>query len=236
LLIGGGDFEEIGQQFKRHLIELGNLKPNQRVLDVGCGVGRMAVPLTNYLSEEGEYWGFDIVRKGIDWCQSNISSQFRNFHFKHADIYNKVYNPKGKIRAKDFQFAFESEYFDFVFSTSVFTHMLPSDIKTYQSETSRVLKQGGKCLSTFFLLNEQSENLIRTRRTTVDFKYKLEGCLTRDAGRPEYAIAYPEDFVRDLLETYGLRIIPPIHYGSWCKRDSVLSYQDIVVATKKTSH
>lgn len=114
--------------------------------------------------------------------------------------------------------------------------MLPSDVKTYLSETSRVLKRGGRCLSTFFLLNEQSENLIHTGRTTLDFQYKLEGCLTIDDDKPEAAIPYPEHFVRDSFENYGLKVIPPIHYGSWCKRHSVLSYQDIVLATKENSH
>ena len=235
-IVGGGDFEKTGQEFKRYFIELANVQPNDRVLDVGCGCGRMAVPLTNYLSQEGEYWGFDIVKRGIDWCQSRISSKFENFHFQHSDVHNRAYNPNGNIRAKDFQFPFKDDYFDFIFLTSVFTHMLPSDLENYLSEISRVLKQSGRCLITFFLLNEESENLIRAGCSTLDFKYKIGGCLTIDDNNPESAIAYNEDFVKGLFGKYKLKIIQPIHYGSWCKRDTFLSYQDILVATKEHSN
>lgn len=236
IFVGDGDFEKIGQEFKRYFIELANLQPNNRVLDVGCGIGRMAIPLTDYLSPEGEYWGFDIVIKGIEWCQSRISPKFSNFHFQHSDIYNRHYNPHGKVRAQDFKFSYDDEFFDFVFLTSVFTHMLPSDLENYLSEISRVLKTGSKCLITLFVLNEESENLVHLGRSTLDFRHKIEGCLTANKKDPEAAIAYNEESVKRFFEKYGLKIIQPIHYGSWCKRDNFLSYQDIIVATKENSN
>jgi len=225
-------FEKIGQEFKNYFIQLANLQPSHRVLDVGCGIGRMAIPLTNYLSKEGEYWGFDIVKKGIKWCQRGISPKFSNFHFQYSDVYNKHYNPNGKVQAQIFQFPFDDEFFDFVFLTSVFTHMLPSDLENYLNEISRVLKTEGKCLITFFLLNEESENLVCSGRSTLDFLYKIEGCLTINENDPETAIAYSEEFVLRLFKKYGLKIAQPIYYGSWCKRDTFLTYQDLIIATK----
>ena len=230
--VGGGDFEKIGQQHKKFFIELGGLMPEHTVLDVGCGVGRMAIPLTTYLSGECEYQGFDIVKSGIDWCQKNISTEFENFHFQHSDIYNKLYNPNGKTLARDYRFPFNDGTFDFVFLTSVFTHMLPADLENYMSEISRVLKPGGKCLITFFLLNEESERLVKSGKSTLDFKYETEGCLTIDEDKPEEAVAYPVDTVRNYFDQYDLKIETPIHYGSWCSRDSYVAYQDMVIATK----
>jgi SAM-dependent methyltransferase len=232
IFVGDGDFKQIGQEFRRHFIELAGLRPDERVLDVGCGIGRMAVPLTNYLSPEVEYWGFDIVKEGIDWCQNHISSQFSNFHFRHLDVYNKTYNRHGRIEAKNLAFPFEDGSFDFVFLTSVFTHMLSEDLENYLAEIARVLKTGRRCLTTFFLLNDESVGLIQGGRSTLDFRYNIEGCLTINKNNPESAIAYREDFIVELFAKYRLSVDKPIHYGSWCKRDGFLSYQDILVATK----
>lgn len=232
IFTGGGDYEKIGLEFKQYFIELADLKPTDRVLDVGCGLGRMAAPLTRYLSEEGEYWGFDIVRKGISWCENHISSRYGNFHFQHSDVYNKHYNPKGTIKAQDFIFPFEDGYFDFVFLTSVFTHMLPLDVENYLSEISRVLKPEGKCLITFFVLNDESRNLMQSHQSTLNFSHRIQGCLATDMDDPEAAIAYDETFVLSLFKKHALNVSSPIQYGSWCSRDVSLTYQDVIIATK----
>lgn len=232
IFIGDGDFEKIGLEYKKYFIDLADLQPSDKVLDVGCGLGRMAVPLTSYLSKEGEYWGFDIVRKGIEWCVSNISRQYTNFHFEHSDVYNKHYNPKGVVSARDFRFPFRDGCFDFIFLTSVFTHMLPLDVEHYLSEIARVLKPEGNCLITFFLLNDESEELIRTNHSTLNFSHKIQGCLTTDIEDPEVALAYSETHVLGLLEKYALGLAKPIQYGSWCNRDRSLTYQDVLIVTK----
>ena len=54
----GGSYKTVGREFLRYFIDLGQLKPGDRVLDVGSGIGRMAVPLTRYLGQEGGYEGF----------------------------------------------------------------------------------------------------------------------------------------------------------------------------------
>ena len=51
--IGNGDFRKIGQNFLKHFMEVGQLQAQEAVLDVGCGIGRMAMPLTRYLKEGG---------------------------------------------------------------------------------------------------------------------------------------------------------------------------------------
>jgi ubiquinone/menaquinone biosynthesis C-methylase UbiE len=231
--VGDGVFLKTGFEFKNYFLNIAYLKPNERILDMGSGMGRMAVPLTGYLSDGGEYWGIDIVEKAIDWCKNRITPKFKNFHFIHSNVYNKHYNSNGTILAKDYKFPFDDKHFDFIFLTSVFTHMLPLDLENYLSEISRVLKTGGRCLITFFILNPQSEKLITEGRSTLNFQFTVQpGCKTTTENDPEDAIAFDEDFVLGLFDKYNLIITKPIRFGSWCNRDSFLSYQDLILAVK----
>jgi ubiquinone/menaquinone biosynthesis C-methylase UbiE len=234
IFVGEGDFIQTGNEFFKYFIELGNLKPHENVLDVGCGIGRMAIPLTRYLDKNGSYEGFDIVSLGIDWCQKNISTRYPHFHFQLADIINRFYTQNDHIRASEYKFPYEDESFDFIFLTSVFTHMLPEDMENYFSEIARVLKKNGRCLITFFLLNDESLRLISAKETTQNFQFVFNGYRTVDINNPESAVAYDEYMIRDLYKKHGFTIDEPIHFGSWCGRKNFLSYQDIIVATKNS--
>ena len=48
-----------------------------KILDMGCGCGRMAIPFSAYLSEKGKYIGFDVWSDGIEWCNENIRNDFQ---------------------------------------------------------------------------------------------------------------------------------------------------------------
>jgi ubiquinone/menaquinone biosynthesis C-methylase UbiE len=229
--VGDGDYIQIGEEFFQYFVDMAGLKPQERVLDVGCGTGRMARPLTRYL-KAGSYHGIDIVAPSIRWCQKTYARRYPNFHFHFTDLYNKAYNPTGSCQASEYHFPFETASFDFVFLTSVFTHLLPQDMENYLSEIARVLKQGGRCLITYFLLTPESLKLIEEKAGTITFGYPLQGCRVDNIDVPEAAVAYDESKIRELYEKHELNISEPISYGSWCGRKNGLSYQDIVVASK----
>jgi len=234
--VGNGDFKEIGNEFFNYFVQLAGLKPHEKVLEVGCGIGRMAVPLMGYLKDGGTYDGFDIVRSGIRWCQEYITPRASHFHFRLADIYNSNYNPAGRFKAVDYRFPYEDGSFDFVFLTSVFTHMLPPDLAHYLSEIRRVLKEGGRCFITYFLLDKESLEHINTGASTIDFKYKAAGyeeeCRIMDIDIPESAVAYSLEYIEQLYKKNRLEILPPVRSGSWCGRKESFSYQDMMLAGK----
>jgi SAM-dependent methyltransferase len=231
--VGGGDFRKIGANFLGYFVELGGLKPHHHVLDIGSGIGRMAIPLTRFLDESGRYDGFDIVPAGVDWCRDNVAARHPNFRFELADVYNEFYRPDGTCRASEYKFPYGDEIFDFVIAVSVFTHMLPGDMANYLSETVRVLRRGSRCFTTFFLLNEESRRLLRAGASTLDFQHEGDGYYTANLDVPEALVAYDEEAIRAAYERRGLSIVDPIRYGSWCEREDPLSFQDIVVATKR---
>lgn len=224
--IGDGSFESVGDEFLHYFVTMCGLKPNARVLDVGCGIGRMARPLTAYLTT-GSYEGFDITPSGIRWSQKNISSRYPNFRFTLADIRNSEYNPEGPVSASAYRFPYEDGRFDFAFLTSVFTHMLPAEVSHYLDELSRVLAPGGKCLATFFLLNPDVRNHLAAGKSSLDFRHSLPGCWTTNIQVPETAVGYDEEQVRQLLDKSCF--IPEVcAYGKWCGREQYQSYQDIL--------
>ena len=69
---GPSVFKATGDEFLGYLVDLCGLQPGDAVLDVGCGSGRMALPLTGYLNSEGHYAGFDVSRDAIAWPWSSI--------------------------------------------------------------------------------------------------------------------------------------------------------------------
>lgn len=228
--VGHGDFVAIGDEFLRYFVELGGVSPEGKLLEIGSGIGRMARPLTGFLTT-GTYDGIDIVPKGINWCKKNMTSRFPNFRFHLADIHNLAYNPGGHLKALEYRFPFTDNTFDFVVLTSVFSHMLTAEMEHYLRETARCLRDGGTALITFFLLNDESRPLIEQGLSPLTFRFSRDGCRVNDDLVPEYAVAYDEQKIRQFCAATGL-VVESLRYGAWCGRSEYLSYQDIVVVRK----
>jgi SAM-dependent methyltransferase len=210
-------------------VALGRLRPEEDVLDVGSGVGRVAVGLTGWL--QGRYEGIDVVRRGIEWCEREITPRFPNFHFQVADLYNRHYNPVGRVSASEYRFPFEDRSFDFVVLTSVFTHLLPPARDNYISEIARVLRPTGRCFATFFLLDDKATRSVQEGRDSVNFRFQRPGYWTNNQRIPEAAVAYGEVDVREEFESNGLQLAL-VRYGRWSGRDDGVGFQDIVVAAQ----
>jgi ubiquinone/menaquinone biosynthesis C-methylase UbiE len=231
-MVGGGDFRAIGDSFFRHFVNVGDLHPTDAVLDIGCGTGRMAIPLMKYMSPSGKYLGFDISEKAIIWCQRNITRRNPNFAFHYANIRNAEYNPHGSTSAVDYRFPCDDNKVDFAYATSVFTHMRRSEVMHYLAELRRTLKPSGRAMLSFFILDEENNRLMRNGCSVFNFAHVLEDCCTIDPKTPERAIAYSVEDVNSMVSNAGLHIRHPILYGSWSGRTSMLDSQDVVLVSQ----
>jgi SAM-dependent methyltransferase len=228
---GAGDFLRQGKQFRSYFEKYAGLHPGSRVLDVGCGIGRMAVPLTEVLHpDQGFYEGFDVVKTGIDWCQNRITPDFPHFRFQYVPLLNDLYRTDGGD-ATTFRFPYPDAHFDLVILTSVFTHMLPDETEHYLKEIHRVLQPGGRVFASFFLWNETAE----AHRDRAGFKfphdlghYRLMSRRVKSAN-----VAYDETYLRQQVKDLGYTIAH-LHYGTWSgrPRSECLDFQDIIVLEK----
>ena len=231
IYVGSGDFMERGNDIVDLLVKYAGLKPDASVLDIGCGIGRLAVPLTKFLNEEGSYDGFDIVKKGIDWCDKRISPKYPNFRFLHVDLKNDLYNDNTDDEARSFIFPYEDDSFDCIVLTSVFTHMMPDDVDNYLSQIARVMRSGGKCLVTFFLVNDDVMKKMNGGCTNFVFKHSYGDYLLMDKNVKEANIAYEEGFLQRIYDKYGLKK-DAVYYGQWSNSEGFVSFQDVVVLSK----
>ena len=225
-------FESSGAEFMAYLQVLAGLQPQESLLDVGCGCGLMALFLKDHLDEGGRYSGVDIHQPSIRWCEKNIGAQHSNFRFAHIDVKSLAYNPKGAHRAEDYSLPFGSQTFDIILLKSVFTHMRPPEVENYLAEVSRLLKSGGRCLVTFFLLNEEQGRLAAEGRQELQFSFGKGVWRYVYEHSAESAVAYEESYVRDVLRKCGLILQEPIYYGKWSGRRDGLSFQDILMLRK----
>jgi SAM-dependent methyltransferase len=220
----------VGFEYLAYFIDRAGLEPHEEVLEVGCNLGRMAHALAYHLDPAvGRYEGFDVMEKPVRWAESALTPLFPRFRFRHVDLHNGAYNPGGADDAARFTFPYPDASADFVFLTSVFTHMRAPAVRRYLREIRRVLRPGGRCLSTWYLLNEESERLAATGCSRESFTHDVEDGRAERGDVPESLVAFSEPNVLRWLADSGLAVAGR-HPGSWCGRSEFLSYQDIVVA------
>ncbi len=178
--------------------------PTARLLDFGCGIGRMVRRLKKW-TETGEVWGVDISAPHIAWCRQYLSPPFR-----FATTTTLPHLP------------FPDRYFDLVFAGSVFTHI--DDLaEAWLLELRRVTRPGGR---TYITIHDEStieqlegpfRNCYLTRQLKEDPSY-LEAAtefgmlvIGRDTGSQVfYARGY---FDRMAASCFSILSVTPMAHG-----------------------
>jgi SAM-dependent methyltransferase len=212
------------------LLNMTSINPDSRVLDYGCGLGRLAIPLSLYL-RNGRYVGIDTNLTSLGHCKKAFSEN-EKLDFMHFDLYSKKYNQT----ANGFSIPDPKELsmtFDTCFLFSVFTHVLPENISELLDFIFKALHPGGEMLATFFLLNERSLAEIGAGRATRKFPFEYGSARIDNENVPEGAVAYYQDDILKLLSTVGFSDTFIIH-GGWAKAPQQFHtpHQDIIICKK----
>jgi len=226
----GKNFNKFGILLAEHLKTYAFLNRQSKVLEIGCGCGRTAFALSGIL-EDGNFTGVDIEKKSLQSCQNNSSLSKKKFHFDRLDVYNYEYNPFGANHAYSYKFPYETNEFDVIFLVSVFTHMLTDDVKNYISEISRMIKPGGVCMLTTFLMDKESE------KSEISFPYNEKDHFFYNKTMPEVAVGYFSNFYIEQFLSHGLKQLHNILWGNWRNNREVISTsgfsQDIIFFIKE---
>ena len=232
IFTGQGDFVEQGDKMLQLFQELGGLQPNHQVLDVGCGIGRIARPLAFFLDqEEGGYHGFDAVNMGIKWCTTHLATQHPNFNFRYIPLKNDLYRRDGKDPA-NFVFPYKNQSFDFVCVISVFTHMLPDSVLNYLEQIYMKLKPGGTCFTTFFMIPKDRGH--SNGNGSFKFRYDFGHYVLMDQKVKSANVGYKAHYLLPKINQIGFEVVKQ-YPGSWSMTDpsvSCMDFQDIMVLKK----
>jgi len=126
-------FMAFGQarRLRRKSIDAAQIKPGERILDVGCGTGDLTLLAKAQAGSTGQIYGIDAAPEMIDVARSKAARAKAEVDFRVAVIE---------------RLPFPAESFDVVLS-SLMMHHLPADLKPQAlSELRRVIKPGGRLL------------------------------------------------------------------------------------------
>lgn len=226
--IGGGDYVEVGDRFLDYFKTLALVTPHDAVLELGCGIGRIARPLTTWLQPPGRYDGFDVVRGSVSWCRAHITPRYPHFRFHPVDVANSFYNPRGRLQGKDLRFPSDSGAFDVAIAISLFTHVLPDTAHTYITEAARVLRPGGRLFATWFIWRGGAAP---SEAALNEFPFDSGSYRVASRRTPEAVVAFSEVAVAGLYDAAALRVTAQVQ-GHWTHGVHALPYQDMIVAVK----
>lgn len=213
------------------LVRRGKLSSLSRIIDIGSGCGRLALPFS-LLIKEGDYFGTDVFEDGINWCAKKISARNPKFKFFLQDVEHNYYFG-GEIKPStslSLGFA-ETDSIDFIFALSVFTHLVEADAERYFREIARSLSRDGVAYLTAFIIDAKFGDFVQRTSLHTAVAEVSEGHYQAYEGQDFFA-GYTFDRWRTLIERAGLEI-GGFDPGTWAEKRGALHYQDTFIVTKR---
>ena len=186
----GGLWEELGE-LQIEFLKSHGLKPEQKLVDIGCGCLRGGVHFIAYLAA-GNYFGVD--------SNPSLLEAGREVEAARLGLLDKL--PVSNLLVSEaFEFEKFGVAFDVALAQSLFTHLPPQTIAVCLAQLKKVVRPGGKLYATFFEVPED---------------HPREGPMTHPHGVTTHAEKDPYHYSRgnfaDLSRGTGWRVN---YHGPW---------------------
>jgi SAM-dependent methyltransferase len=215
-----------------------DLGSKRRVLDVGCGCGRIATALSQHLSGATEYIGVDILPGFIEFGRRFISPRYPRFRFLLLDQANLTYDfwkPKESTAdLRNLSDATPPGSIDLAISISLFTHLDYAPALENLGAIARLLETpGGEAFITVFVLDPEAREGIGGGRTGFRFAHRTPSgeLFAEKIQDPTYAVGYSVEKLDELVRSAGLYRERWIR-GYWSQGKPGETFQDVLVLRK----
>jgi SAM-dependent methyltransferase len=236
-VVGGGDPELVAQEVVTAIEKYGELCPADSILDVGCGCGRIAAALTQYVDRESHYVGIDIVPGLIDFARNFITPRYPSFKFLLLNESNKTYDwwlrQDGEKGIATLAEGVSPKSIDLAISVSLFTHLDYAPALEMLTSIHHLLKNDGRVFMTVFVLDAAAINAIEDRRAVFSFKQRTPtGKLNAEkSDDPTFAVAYDGGVLDDLIGSAGFQLERHVR-GYWSSGGPGETFQDALILRK----
>ncbi len=236
-VVGGGDPELVAAEVVVAIEKYAKLSGSESILDVGCGCGRIAAALTQYLDRKSHYTGIDIVPALIEFARNFITPRYPQFEFLLLNESNATYDSwrrkDGERGIAKLTEAAAAQSIDLAISVSLFTHLDYASALEMLNSIHHLLKNDGRVFATVFVLDADALAGIEASRSAFSFKHRTPtGKLSAEKiDDPTFAVAYDGGLLDELIRSAGFQLERRIR-GYWSIGGAGETFQDVLTLRK----
>lgn len=172
--------------FSRKLCDL-----QSSIMEIGCGCGKTFQHIHDIGEFTGSFVGIDIDSEMLTYCRKHFNRP--SFSFIQSNHQNSAYSERQTVGpSTPWHIPLSDECLDFVYSSSLFSHLFELEIMNYLCQSYRLLKPGGAVRMSFFCI----ESVEKGNRW--NFKHRKGNAYIESLKVPEAAVA----FEKSIMESF----------------------------------